>query len=331
MIKNCPVVVLWASASLGGCQARATLPEGYQGVIELDEHRIGFEFAGRVVTLSVLAGDAVEPGTLLAAIDDSLERSVAPVRHNEASAALEHVALVKARSRPEEVHAMEARVRAARALEEQLRRNLQREQALFERGATARALSEDLQSQLDRAVAQREELEQKLKLLLRGARKEEVAQADALAAASLAHVAALEQRLLHYRLLSPIQGEVLQVYVTLGESVSPGAAVVGIADLDRPYADVFVPQAEVTRFYVGQPVSVKVDGLAERVAANVEWIGRQTEFSPRFLFSEQERPNLVLRVRVRIKDERHQLRAGLPAFVTTDAHPTTTAWGARYE
>ena len=31
-------------------------------------------------------------------------------------------------------------------------------------------------------------------------------------------------------------------------------------------------------------------------------LGRQTEFTPRYLFSERERPNLVVRVRVRIDD-----------------------------
>ncbi len=111
----------------------------------------------------------------------------------------------------------------------------------------------------------------------------------------------------------------LQVYVNLGETVSPGSPVVGIADLGHPYADVFVPQAEVTRLSVGQGVNVKVDGLADTVPGTVERIGRETEFSPRFLFSEQERPNSVVRVRVRINDERHQLRAGVPAFVTTEA------------
>ena len=47
-------------------------------------------------------------------------------------------------------------------------------------------------------------------------------------------------------------------------------------------------------------------------------IGRRTEFTPKFLFSDRERPNLVLRVRIRVHDPERRLRAGLPAFVTIE-------------
>ena len=48
----------------------------------------------------------------------------------------------------------------------------------------------------------------------------------------------------------------------------------------------------------------------------VEYVAQRTEFTPRFLFSEQERPNLVVRVRVRVDDDQERLHAGVPAFAT---------------
>ena len=48
----------------------------------------------------------------------------------------------------------------------------------------------------------------------------------------------------------------------------------------------------------------------------MENVGRKTEFTPRFIFSERERPNLVVRIRVRIEDPEERLHAGVPAFVT---------------
>ena len=47
-----------------------------------------------------------------------------------------------------------------------------------------------------------------------------------------------------------------------------------------------------------------------RSAARIEHVFPNTEFTPRFLFSESERPNLVVRVRVRIDDPRRELHAG---------------------
>jgi HlyD family secretion protein len=304
-----------------GCQQRASLTQGFQGVVEFEERRLGFEFPGRLTTVSVDVGSSVELSQELAHLDDSLERAQKPIRDSEAQAAKERVELIKARSRPEEIHAMEARIRAATALEQQLRNNLQREQTLLQTGATPRAISEDLQSQVDRAVAQRQELDQTLKLLLRGARKEEVAQASAQAEASLANIDALQTRLSHYTLSAPIAGEVLQVYARVGETVAAGSPIIGIADTGHPYADVFVPQAEIGKFAVGTRVDVRVDAATTTFRGIVEWIARQTEFTPRFLFSEQERPNLVIRVRVRVDDGQRTLRAGVPAFVTLSGPP----------
>jgi HlyD family secretion protein len=317
MIKNSR----WAlgCVALGltlGCDPSPPLPAGYQGVVEFEERRLGFEFAGRLAAVNVEVGSSLTEGQEVAKLDDSLERAQKPIRASEAEAANERVELLKARSRPEEIQAMEARVRAATALEQQLRHNLAREQALLQTGATPRAVTEDLQSQLDRAVAQRQELEQSHKLLLRGARKQEVAQASAQARATEASIGALDERLSHYVLTSPLAGEVLQVYARRGETLGAGAPVVAVADTTHPYADVFVPQAEVVKLSVGAAVNVRVDGAASAVHGVVEWIGRQTEFTPRFLFSEQERPNLVIRVRIRIEDTNKTLRAGVPAFVT---------------
>ncbi len=300
----------------GGCEKQSALPPGFQGVVEFEERRLGFEFPGRLSELRVDVGASVTPGQELAKLDDSLERSQKPIRASEAEAANERVELVKARSRPEEIRAMEARVRAAMALEQQLQHNLTRERALLQTGATPRAVTEDLQSQLDRAVAQRQELEHSLKLLLRGARKEEVAQASAQARATQASIGALDERLSHYTLSSPLAGEVLQVYARTGETLGAGATVVAVADTSHPYADIFVPQAEVAKLSIGTGVEVRVDALTSTIPGVVERIGRQTEFTPRFLFSEQERPNLVVRVRVRIDDRNKALRAGVPAFVT---------------
>jgi len=82
---------------------------------------------------------------------------------------------------------------------------------------------------------------------------------------------------------------------------------------------VFVPQGRVHEVALGNAVSVRVDGVEQALRGKVEHVFPRTEFTPRFLFSESERPNLVVRVRVRIHDPRHQLHQGVPAFATLRA------------
>jgi len=49
-------------------------------------------------------------------------------------------------------------------------------------------------------------------------------------------------------------------------------------------------------------------------AAVVESVSPDTEFTPKFLFSDRERPHLVVRVRVRVQDPERRLHSGVPAF-----------------
>jgi hypothetical protein len=71
-----------------------------------------------------------------------------------------------------------------------------------------------------------------------------------------------------------------------------------------------------------------VDTLPDPLVGRVEHVARHTEFTPRFLFSERERPNLVVRVRVRIDDPERKLHAGLPARVEFPAASPALAGGA---
>lgn len=323
MIKNWLTGVA-VSIVAHGCQYREEPPSGYQGVVEFEERRLAFEFSGRLLSVHVDEGDHVDAGKLIAVMDDSLEKAQEAVRSHEAEALKRQAELVSASARPAELGAAAAKVRAARANEERIERNLTRERELLQAGATPKALVDDLEQELERARAERQALEQNLSLLKQGARKEEVRSATARAEAGVASYDALAERLRHYELKALAPGQVLEVYLEPGEFAAAGAPVVGLADTRRPYVDVFVPQAEASGVFVGQKMNITVDALRVKLGGQVEHIAPKTEFSPRFLFSPEERPNLVVRVRVRVNDPKQQLRAGVPAFATT-AEPRTVA------
>jgi HlyD family secretion protein len=159
-------------------------------------------------------------------------------------------------------------------------------------------------------------LQQRLKQLHEGARPEELAAADAEVRAAEAAVAAEQERLALYSLLCSERVTVLDVPVRVGEVLAAGATVVTVADTTHPYVDVFVPQQDLSGLAVGLPARVHVDAEGEPFEGRIEHIAPTTEFTPRFLFSPKERPNLVVRVRVRIEDPRERLHAGVPAFAT---------------
>jgi HlyD family secretion protein len=313
MIKKWPPLLLLLAA---GCHRPVPGPQDtYQGVVEFEETVLAFESAGRVQQVLVEEGERVQAGAPIAELDDQLLRATRASRLLDAEAARSQAKLVGASARAEDVAALAARVRAARAMEDLTAKNLARQQALFAKGAVPQASVDELEGQLERTRAERESAEAQLASLKRGARREERDTAAVRAEAAESNVTLEDERLVRSVLRAPIEGRVLDRHIELGEVVSAGAPIVTLADTRRPYADVFVSQAELSGIDVGARVELSVDSEPARFAGRVERVSRRTEFTPRYVFSERERPYLVVRVRVRIDDPNERLHAGVPAFV----------------
>jgi HlyD family secretion protein len=313
------LAVLSGVVALASCRDRQIHAEDHlQGVVEYEERSLSLEVGGRVESVRVKRGDAIEPGKLLVSLDDGLEKTAREARAAEAEAARSQTELLQAGTRPEEIRSMSAQVRSAKASETLLEKTLGRERSLLAKNASTQAAVDDLQARLDSARANRQSLEHKLSALRRGARPEEIESARSRAVAADKSVKLGDERVDRYALRAPIAGTVLDVHVESGEVVGPGTPVITLGDTRRPYVDVFVPLGKLDGIVVGAPASLRVDGTDRVFSARVDWIARTTEFTPRFLFSERERPNLVVRVRLLVDDPEQRLHAGIPAFATIE-------------
>jgi len=77
----------------------------------------------------------------------------------------------------------------------------------------------------------------------------------------------LDQQLSELELRAPFNGTVTTPHVSdlVAEHVLPGSDVAEIADLSSLNARLFIPESEMKDVKVGQPVSLKADGLFSRV------------------------------------------------------------------
>jgi HlyD family secretion protein len=315
-----PALLLAAATGVLGCsELRAKDDtEEYQGVAELKERVLAFEVGGRIVTLNVREGDRVKAGELIGTVDGAVEEQARQAKSLEAQAAEVQATLVKKGVRGEEIAVTRARLRGAKAAEDLLKKQIERERELNRRGVTPEARLEEMEGQLTRAVAEREVLENVLSEQVRGARPEERDVASVRAAAARASVTLDDLRLERRELRAPVNGVVLDVHAEVGEVVSAGAPVVTVADPDRIHAEVFVPEGRLSGIDVGDRARLRADGISPALLGHVEHVARRTEFTPRYLFSDRERPNLVVRVKVRVADPRGLLHAGVPVFVILD-------------
>lgn len=300
-----------------GCEsAKAGQADPLQGVVEYDDRLLGFEVSGRVQNIAVQRGQEVEADAPLLKLDDTLETPLRDLRAADLAAAEAQLRLLKAGARGEEIRASAAEVGALQSQEDILDKNLKRQQTLLGQNALPQSALDDTAAQLRATSERRRAAEERLLALRNGARGDEIAAAVARVQGAQAALAAEQARLDRYALRSPAQGSIIDVHVEVGEMVAPGAPAITLADISHPFVDVFVPQARAHELLVGDPMQVVVDGVASPLTGRIEHVFPKTEFTPRYLFSEGERPNLVLRMRVRVDDPRHVLHAGVPAFAT---------------
>jgi HlyD family secretion protein len=314
MVNNAGAVLCGIVLTMAACHRAPAAPEGFQGLVEYDDRIIGFEVPGRVERVGVSRGDLVKAGQLLAKLDDTLQRLTVESREKDQLAAEADLALLLAGSRREDIASGADDLKAAMAAEDQARKEDDRVRKLVADGALPQAQLEKTNADLERALEQRKALEQRLLVLQRGSRPEEIARSRARVDQARSLLALERERLARFILGANADGEVLDVEVKPGELAVVGTPAVKLADTQHPYVDVFVPQGGMDGVRVGAPVTVRVDATSAPFPGKVEYVAPETEFTPKFLFSERERPHLVVRVRVRVDDPGRRLHAGIPAF-----------------
>ncbi|HEY3817846.1 MAG TPA: HlyD family efflux transporter periplasmic adaptor subunit [Polyangiaceae bacterium] len=316
MIRNA-VAASWAAlgaALLLACTRAPPVPPGYQGLVEYDERVVSFEVAGRVGAVDVRRGDLVADAQVLASLDDTMAKLQTDASEEDANAAQADLALLLAGSRKEDIASEADELQAAGSNEALQRTNAERTRALFADGALPKADLDKAEADLKSAVASRQAIEQKLAALRHGARAEEIMRARARVAQAQAQLALQRELLARHVLHALGAGEVVDVAIKAGELAATGTPAVTLADTMHPYVDVFVPQGELEGIHAGAHVDVRVDATTAPFPAQVESVSPDTEFTPKFLFSDRERPHLVVRVRVRVQDPERRLHSGVPAF-----------------
>lgn len=292
---------------------RESVPSPHQGVVELDTRVLAFEVGGRLVTVDVERGQRVTKGQPIARLDDALVAPTRAARVAEIDALRAQLALAEAGARPDDLAAIESQVKALTANERTAKALLTRQEALVKESAAPVATLDELRGRVVSLRHQRDGLEHQLAAAREGARPQELQALRARITGLEAALAADDLRADKLALTSPADGVILDRIADPGEVVAPGAPIVTLGDRDHPYVDVFVAIVSLAPLDVGQAAEVLVDGLPP-MRASIEHIADHTEFTPRYVFSKQERPHLVSRVRLRLDDPEHHLHPGLPAF-----------------
>jgi HlyD family secretion protein len=252
------------------------------GLIEplSEDIKLGSELSGKLKAVYVEEGDHVTSGQLLAELQNDDYR--AQIDSAEAQVIAKQATLRKVvnGARLQERSEAMSSVRAAEAVMNNARSEMERRYKLLDADVISREENERYAREYDVARAKYEEAAQRHSLVDDRAREEDQAFAEAdlrLARASLEEARARYAKTL---LKSPIDGTVLRKHHRNGESVSNSSTVpdpvVTIGDKNILRVRVDVDETEIGKVQVGQPAYVTADAFAgQKFWGRVVRVGQQ--------------------------------------------------------
>jgi len=122
-------------------------------------------------------------------------------------------------------------------------------------------------------------------------------------------------QLADYSLEAPASGLVLRKFINQGETVFPGQSLAEILITSSLFVETFLEEEELSHLRLGHPVDIFIDGLTQPLPGEITFIGREAEFSPKYIISEKERKSLLYRVKIKVKEGQDKLKLGMPVTV----------------
>lgn len=243
---------------------------------------------GILQKLLVEQGDRVRRGQIIARMQaNSITPQIAQARARVAQA---QAKLERQRNgnRPEEIAQREAEVQQAQARVNDARSRLilasdrlERNRSLQTEGAISRDTLDEVtnearsaQANLDQTIATLRSAEQALNLSRSGARREDVADAEAQLAEAIANLQSTQVQAEDTLIRAPFDGIITQKYATAGAFVAPttsasdassatSTAIVALANGLEILAE--VPEVDIGQIKLGQTVEVRADALPDQV------------------------------------------------------------------
>lgn len=169
------------------------------------------------------------------------------------------------------------------------------------------------------ALSQVAAAEAALDLAVAGPRLETLRGAEARVEAARGSLAAAEALLAQTRIAAPAPGRVTLRNAEPGEVVTPGFPILRVAQLDRVWLRVYVPEPRIGLVKTGQRAAVAVDAFPDRSFPGlVTEIAEKPEFTPKNVQTREERVKLVFGVKVEVENPGGELKPGMPADAVID-------------
>ena len=287
------------------------------GNVDIRQVQLAFNGSERIDSMRVREGEQVKKGQLLATLDTVRLAGNVDLQQAQLASQRQVVARLEAGSRPEEISKAQADVEAARIDADNAESNYQRMKKLAEQHFISTQQADDARAKSDAAKARYVSLQETLKLVQQGPRKEDIAAARAMLRADQAALDVARKALADASLYAPDSGIVQERILEPGDMASPQRPVYTLALTDPIWVRAYVQESDLGKLKPGMRAEVSTDSFpGKEYRAWVGYISPSAEFTPKAVETTEVRSSLVYQVRVFVCNPQGELRLGMPATVT---------------
>jgi HlyD family secretion protein len=286
------------------------------GNVEIRQVLLGFRVPGRLDVIHYEEGQKVTSGDLLGALD--------PLPY-EIKLAEARAALHQARANLEKMESgyRSGEIRQAAAQRDQIRASLglaekdyERLSNLFSQGAISKKDLDDITTNRSRLRAELSSAESALALVRDGYRTEDVKAAEAMVELAEAQMRETDNSLSDTRLYAPAEGTVLTRVAEPGTILAAGQAVYAVMLKNPVQVRTYVTEPRLGAIHLGMKGKIYTDSHPDPLEGVVNFIASDAEFTPRYVQTEDQRSDLVYRIRLLVEDNpQDRLKNGMPVTV----------------
>jgi HlyD family secretion protein len=331
------VLVLAALLALGFWLYRTTEKSDHDvlhlsGHIEATETDLGFKVPGKIAAIYFYEGQEVKAGQVVARLEDHDLREEVKQAQARLETTRANLAKMEAGYRPQEVREAQAAVAQAQADYDEKAKDFYRMQNLLERKTVSTQTRDKAEAAYLMAKEALRRAKETYDLRKSGYRKEDIEAARADFRQSQAALQLAQTRLGYATITSPVNAVVLARPVEPGHVAAVGATVLTLGDLDHAYFEGYIPETDLARVRYGLRADVTTDSYpGKRYPAWVSYISSKAEFTPKSVETYKERVTLVYRTKIRVENQKHELKPGMPAeaYIFLNEPPIKSGHGSQ--
>ena len=283
------------------------------GNVDIRTVNLGFRVGGRLAQLAVDEGDGIQPGQILAKLDDAPYRNALRQAQANVDSARAKLDLMRAGYRSEEIAQVRSQLAQQQAAYDYAERFYQRQQGARAKQAISADQLDDALAARNQARANLQAASDKLQQYQTGNRPQDIASAQADFAQAQAALAQAALDVTDTVLTSPSTGTLLTRAQEAGSMLNAGQTVFTLS-LTRPvWVRAYIAERYLTQAVPGSRVEISTDGRPGRLYhGKIGFVSPTAEFTPKSVETPELRTDLVYRLRIIVTDADDQLRQGMP-------------------